>query len=630
MLRAGLASKHAGVFARVRAGASPAGAILSCAAMLALYSTTAAQAQCTNNFSQPLALLVLPFSQGGSVNSLVSVINSVNTAFLTNTSALVSAPGNPLPDQQGGGVWGRAIGGTVETKATGVTVVDSSTSLVLGPTTGAQTCNTTTRQDFAGFQVGKDISVLNAASSGANWHLGVTAGYFEANAKDTSPGGTFGGNFQVPFAGIYTTFTKGNFFADALARWDLYQNNITDGANGLFGQNFDAHGFSLTGGLGYRFDLPAHWFIEPSAGVVWSRVNVDPINTSGTFLLFTGFALPGTVQIEDVESLLGRASVRVGTNFTSGNVALQPFVTASILHEYAGDVTSRFRTADLLPINALLGGFVSATQTTSRVGTYAQIGVGSAFQLINTGWLGYARVDFRTGENIEGVSVNVGLRYQFSPEQRGDLKDGHAATAWQDYNWTGFYLGGFAGRTWGTEHQSFVGIGTSVTPAFGGHFVGGQAGYNHQIGRIVVGLEGDFGTSNAHGGKSCPNQFFFTCEAGVDDLGSLTVRLGYTSGRALYYAKGGWAFADVTAGSSLNAPVQPSPVGLSSTNIMSGWTFGGGAEFALTETWSARAEYMHYDLGSDRFLVAEPPTFVDAFPRGDNVRVGVNYHFGHQ
>ena len=42
----------------------------------------------------------------------------------------------------------------------------------------------------------------------------------------------------------------------------------------------------------------------------------------------------------------------------------------------------------------------------------------TAAAIINTGWLGYARVDYRTGEDIEGWSVNAGLRYQFTPEQR--------------------------------------------------------------------------------------------------------------------------------------------------------------------------------------------------------------------
>jgi len=73
--------------------------------------------------------------------------------------------------------------------------------------------------------------------------------------------------------------------------------------------------------------LPSNWFVEPSAGILWSNVSVDPLNVSGTFVLGTGLALPGTVQIQDIDSVLGRASVRIGTNYTSGNVLWQPFFT---------------------------------------------------------------------------------------------------------------------------------------------------------------------------------------------------------------------------------------------------------------------------------------------------------------
>jgi opacity protein-like surface antigen len=48
-------------------------------------------------------------------------------------------------------------------------------------------------------------------------------------------------------------------------------------------------------------------------------------------------------------------------------------------------------------------------------------------------------------------------------------------------------------------------------------------------------------------------------------------------------------------------------------------------EFALTDRWSAKAEYMHYDLGSASFITG--PTPVDVDTRGDTVRVGVNLHF---
>ena len=51
-------------------------------------------------------------------------------------------------------------------------------------------------------------------------------------------------------------------------------------------------------------------------------------------------------------------------------------------------------------------------------------------------------------------------------------------------------------------------------------------------------------------------------------------------------------------------------------------------EFALTDRWSAKAEYMYYDLGKGSFrtFVGDPGTNVDT--QGSTVRIGVNYHFG--
>ena len=81
--------------------------------------------------------------------------------------------------------------------------------------------------------------------------------------------------------GIYTAFTKGNFFFDGQLRFDFYQNSLSDSANGLFGQSLNAHGQSVTANVGYNIPLGSGWFIEPSGGFVWSRVEVDPLNVSG-------------------------------------------------------------------------------------------------------------------------------------------------------------------------------------------------------------------------------------------------------------------------------------------------------------------------------------------------------------
>jgi opacity protein-like surface antigen len=54
-------------------------------------------------------------------------------------------------------------------------------------------------------------------------------------------------------------------------------------------------------------------------------------------------------------------------------------------------------------------------------------------------------------------------------------------------------------------------------------------------------------------------------------------------------------------------------------------------EFALTNHWSAKAEYQHFDLGKERFVVSTvggtPVDVADIETRGDTVRVGVNLHF---
>src|SRR5687767_14835211 len=126
--------------------------VLGGAALLAgMIAAPGAWAQCTNTLpgtivgGQPItAASFLPLAQGSAVNSLVSVLSTINTAFLTNTTAFVSAPGNPAPNQQGSGAWVRGVTGSVDTDNTGVTRVSA-----LGANlSGSVNCNTTTRTDF--------------------------------------------------------------------------------------------------------------------------------------------------------------------------------------------------------------------------------------------------------------------------------------------------------------------------------------------------------------------------------------------------------------------------------------------------------------------------------------------------
>ena len=90
------------------------------------------------------------------------------------------------------------------------------------------------------------------------------------------------------------------------------------------------------------------------------------------------------------------------------------------------------------------------------------------------------------------------MRYQFTPGPTGGSIKDRAAPVVYAYNWTGPYLGLYAGRTWGDEDWRSVTFGTKVSPEFGGYLAGGQAGYNVQTGRMVVGVEVDYGLSLIH------------------------------------------------------------------------------------------------------------------------------------
>jgi opacity protein-like surface antigen/uncharacterized protein YhjY with autotransporter beta-barrel domain len=636
---------------------------------LGISASSGALAQCSGNASA--VFLGIPFnftnvtaSAAASVNSLVSVLNTANTAFLTQTNAFIGSPATAVPNQEGGGVWARGIGGRVDTESVGVLSVASNAPLGIGPGS-VITCNTKTRSDYAGYQAGMDIARLNVG--GVNLHFGATTGFVGTDAKDISPpppGATFTGNFQIPFVGAYAALTYGGFFLDAQVRGDFYEMSLTDPSVGLFAQNLNARGTTVSSNVGYNAAF-GNWFIEPSAGVIWSRVSVDPFNVAGTVIFATpGLAPPFSVQVGDIESVLGRASIRIGTNITTGNFALQPFATASVFHEFGDDVTASLTTnlASLTGAGVLPAPFTEATATlnSTRVGTYGQFALGIAGQLLDTGWLGYVRGDYRIGDNIEGFSINGGLRYQFTPEQvavvsKGIFKAPPAAVpVAAPYNWTGIYIGGYAGATWGSTRWTFVvpPVLTRTNPEFAGFIGGGQIGANYQIGNAVIGIEADGGWSNAKGARPCPN-IFFNCESHMDWLSTVTGRLGYAWGRTLLYAKGGFAAAGMDERTVWNADAQAiSPFFLPPTNVIpgvlvlanltppiptvqrstatpTGWTIGAGMEFGLTPNWSAKAEYLYYDLGDTlyTFTTNTFTTTAKIHETGNLVRVGLNYRF---
>jgi outer membrane autotransporter protein len=100
--------------------------------------------------------------------------------------------------------------------------------------------------------------------------------------------------------------------------------------------------------------------------------------------------------------VIGRVRVRIGTNDLLETIAMQPFRTCSVWCEFEDNMMTNFQVA---------GGNVPIT--VSRTGTFEQVGLGVAGQVLNTGPLGFVRGDYCFGNNIHGYALNAGMRYQF-------------------------------------------------------------------------------------------------------------------------------------------------------------------------------------------------------------------------
>jgi outer membrane immunogenic protein len=192
------------------------------------------------------------------------------------------------------------------------------------------------------------------------------------------------------------------------------------------------------------------------------------------------------------------------------------------------------------------------------------------------------------------------------------------------FTWTGFYVGLNAGYAFGQSNWTSP-MGSSGWFDVNGPLAGGTIGGNYQIGQIVVGAEGDLDWQNVKGtlvGGNCtlPGAVAASCRSASTWVGTFRARIGFAMDRVLLYATGGGAVADIKA--SLNALPWAS-----STEL--GWSSGIGVEVAMTDNWTAKAEYLavgfeHASCGLANCFAA-PPVSVSFYE--STVRGGVNYKF---
>jgi hypothetical protein len=382
---------------------SLAGALIAVAAMFG--APSAAQAQ-VSTCANPTALspVVFQFNVWGPAavcagasagSSISSAITTLDIAFLTQSTVFVSSPTNPRPDQLGGGVWIRGVGGEDRVNtSSNVTPVGTA---AIPP--GTLSVNSQERIGYGGVQGGVDLGRFNFGGSGGSVIFGVTGGVLTTHAVEQIGVGTT--DFTVPFIGGYVAVIKDRFFADAQVRGNYYQASTNNANVGLVNnQGFKGQGITVSASAGYSIPIGT-FFLEPSGGIIWTRATFDNLSVPGG----GPFGVPpGTYSFNNQDSTIGRLGLRFGTTVQSSTIVWQPFVAASVWDEFNRRSSNTF---------VCTGCTFSLNTDTTRIGTFGQFGLGTAAQILNTGWLGYVRADYKTGDNIRGWDVTGGIRYQF-------------------------------------------------------------------------------------------------------------------------------------------------------------------------------------------------------------------------
>ena len=229
--------------------------------------------------------------------------------------------------------------------------------------------------DFTTVQVGIDtVPVADAP------RFGVAFAYTKSDA-DMMRGSADMDAFSLAFYG--TKFYDNGMFVDVIGRMATADTDVTVDANKK--GSMDNIALSLSGELGWRFDVTEKFYFEPQAELTYTYVNADKLDLSGT-----------TYEFDSVDSLMARVGFAAGFKCPSnyGDV----YVRASAVHEFLGDT-------------AVMSG--KNIHEVDGEDTWVEFGIGAQFN-VNKNTYVYADIERTEGAKLEeDWRANVGVRYAF-------------------------------------------------------------------------------------------------------------------------------------------------------------------------------------------------------------------------
>jgi len=227
------------------------------------------------------------------------------------------------------------------------------------------------------YQLGYDEKL----SVDKRWTVGAAVTFSEG---DSSYGYGSTEDKSTAFAIYGSKLNNDGTFVDLIARYAHLESDVDDQAGK---GSYSANGMSVSAEFGKRIQQGNGLWIEPQAELTYGTID------SAEYKLGTK-----TVEVGDMDSLIGRIGFRIGKDIEKGNV----YARASYLYDFEGETENVFRNDTARrSFNEDLGG------------GWWEVGVGANINLSKATYV-YADIEKTFGGEVDtNWQWNLGVRYSF-------------------------------------------------------------------------------------------------------------------------------------------------------------------------------------------------------------------------
>ena len=234
-----------------------------------------------------------------------------------------------------------------------------------------------TKAQYNQYQLGYDEKL----SVDKRWTVGAAVTFSDGKA---SYGYGSTEDKSTAFAIYGTKLNNDGTFVDLIARYAHLESDVEDQAGK---GSYSANGMSVSAEVGKRIQQDNGLWIEPQVQLTYGTVD------SAEYKIGTK-----TVEVGDMNSLIGRVGFRIGKDIEKGNV----YARASYLYDFEGETQNAFRNDT-----------ARRTFAEDLGGGWWEVGIGTNINLSKATYL-YAEVDKTFGGEVDtNWQWNLGVRYSF-------------------------------------------------------------------------------------------------------------------------------------------------------------------------------------------------------------------------